>query len=137
MSTPLDPDIDIAAAVNELVPQAQYTQSSTYELLEQTWTDVRTLPTRVEIANAWNAILSRANVSNRQELTTAKDRVDSATSTLIYTDVYLPTEVFSQLAVETQNAINQARADAIAVLKDPSDLSRRLPPQVIQPVVFT
>jgi hypothetical protein len=48
--------MDIAAAVEYLLPNAHYRRAATYEQLVETWSDPRPIPTRQELEAAWAQI---------------------------------------------------------------------------------
>jgi hypothetical protein len=47
------PPMDIALALDALVPGADYRRAGTYAELAATWADSRPLPSRAELAQAW------------------------------------------------------------------------------------
>lgn len=50
-------EIDLALALDRLVPNAQYHRFDTYANLAADWFDVRPIPTEIELQAAWDAIL--------------------------------------------------------------------------------
>lgn len=52
-------EIDIALAVEEIIPAARYRRAGTYAELAATWLDVRPLPAESDLRAAWQHYLQR------------------------------------------------------------------------------
>jgi len=51
--------VDLAWVLDELVPEAKYRHSHSYDALVATWTDARPVPTKEQILDKWDEIQSR------------------------------------------------------------------------------
>ena len=59
--------MDIGLAVEFLIPDAEYLRCRTYAELWNSWTDTRTIPSQVQLADAWVAILAEREVQKDVE----------------------------------------------------------------------
>lgn len=62
--------MDLALAIEHLISEAQYSDASSYERLQRTWTDARVLPTLPELEQAWAdwQTLQQAALDKRNDL---------------------------------------------------------------------
>lgn len=51
--------MDIALAVEEIYPAADYRRADSYQALVDTWHDARKIPTESELQTAWAAVQAR------------------------------------------------------------------------------
>ncbi len=59
--------MDIPLAVERLIPDAEFLRSGTYAELWNSWTDTRPIPSQVQLADAWVAILADREVEKDVE----------------------------------------------------------------------
>ncbi len=78
--------MDIALAVEEIYPVADYRRSESYEALVRTWKDKRAVPTEEELEAAWERVQTRQAAEAEQQRQLEQTRADNATP--IVTDDY-------------------------------------------------
>ncbi len=71
--------MDIALAVEEIYPAADYRRSETYEALVRTWKDERPVPTKEELDVAWEQVRTRQAAEAERQQQLERERADNAT----------------------------------------------------------
>ncbi len=66
--------MDIPLAVERLIPDAEFLRSDTYAELWNSWKDTRPIPSQIELADAWVAILAEREVAKDVEYITESKR---------------------------------------------------------------
>jgi len=78
--------MDIASAVEQIYPDADFRRSDTYENLRKTWKDKRILPTEAQLAVAWVEVLDQRSAQSVQDIAHA-DRVEALHDDLLLAEL--------------------------------------------------
>ncbi len=70
--------MDIALAVEEIYPAADYRRADSYEALQRTWKDERPVPTKEELQAAWEEVQSRQAAEAERQRQLEQKRADNA-----------------------------------------------------------
>lgn len=89
--------MDIALAVEEIYPAADYRRADSYEELVQTWKDERKVPTLAQLEDAWIIVEARlmAEQDKIEQLDIARDENEIPINT---TDFLSESALIQQLA---------------------------------------
>ncbi len=60
--------MNLALAVEHLIPNARYNDASSYERLVKTWQDETPTPSEEELIQAWDAVVSERNSSEQKQI---------------------------------------------------------------------